>query len=160
MRHSGIHSPNYDYHYVQDFEGVCLVAVCRQPTIRKIKSSGRNTMHVSRLTVDHLHDAAGAREPVGELVAGGDDVTTEGAGRHGLVCFGGSAGRVEEVPSNVVRVDAAGAVVVRCTVERMHVKAALGNHAVWVGHVIGIAEEELEVALVCVGIKDNSRNGG
>ena len=107
-------------------------------------------MHVGRLTVDHLHDAAGAREPVGKLVAGGDDVTTERADRHGLVCFGGSAGGVEEVPSDVVRVDAAGGVVVRCTVERMHVEATLGNHAVWVGHVVGVADEELEVALVGV----------
>ena len=103
---------------------------------------------MGKLTVDHLHDAAGAREPVGELVPGSNDVATEGSGRHGLVCFGGSAGGVEEIPSNVVGVDAAGGVVVRCTVERMHVEATLGNHAVWVGHVVGVADEELEVALV------------
>ena len=103
-----------------------------------------------KLTVDHLHDAAGAREPIGKLVAGSNHISSEGAVRHGLVCFGGSAGGVEEVPSDVVRVDAAGGVVVRCTVERMHVEATLGNHAVWVGHVVGVADEELEVALVGV----------
>ena len=60
----------------------------------------------------------------------------------------------------MVRVDAAGGVVVRRTVERMHIEAALGNHAVWVGHVIGIADEELEVTLVCVRTRDNNMNGG
>ena len=41
-----------------------------------------------RLTVNHLHDAKGAREPVEELVASDNDVTTEGSFWHGLICFG------------------------------------------------------------------------
>ena len=102
------------------------------------------------LTVDHLHDAPGACESFGKLVAGGDDMTAKGAGWHRLVCFGGPAGGAEEVPANVVWIDAAGVVVVRRTVERMHVEAALGNHAIWVGHVVGVADEKLEVALVHV----------
>ena len=48
----------------------------------------------------------------------------------------------------MVGVDSAGGVVVRCTVERMHVEAALGNDAIWVNHVIGVADEKLEVTLV------------
>ena len=111
----------------------------------KTRESNKNT---GSLTVDHLHDAARAREPVGELVAGGNDVTTEGSFWHGLIRFGCSAGGVEEVPPHVVWVDSAGGVVLRCTVERMHVEAALGNDAIWVNHVIGVADEKLEVTLV------------
>ena len=112
-----------------------------------------------QLTVDHLHDAAGARESVGKLVAGGYHVTAESTVRHRLVRLGGPARGVEKVPSHVVRVDAAGRVVVRCTVERVHVEASLGDYAIGVRHVIGVADEELQVALFFVLISRYDRSG-
>lgn len=96
-----------------------------------------------------MHDGADACESVGKLVADSNHVAAEGVGGHGLIGFGSSAGGVEE-PSDVFRVDAAGGVIVLCTIERIHAEAALGNHAVWVDHIVSVAEEALEVALVRV----------
>lgn len=59
--------------------------------------------YIGLITVDHSHDASGARQLFGELVSGGDNVGTEGARWRGLISFGISAGGVEEASSNVVR---------------------------------------------------------
>ena len=85
----------------------------------------------TKLTVNHLHDAARAAQPFGQHEATGYQVAGGCAVRLRLVGLGGAARRVQEVATRVPRVYRAGALVVRRAVERVFVKAFLGDDAIF-----------------------------
>ena len=65
-----------------------------------------------RLTVDHLHRAALAGKPAGELEASGCHVSRECSGYNLLVGLVLAARRVQDVASRVLGVDGSGVAVI------------------------------------------------
>lgn len=79
-----------------------------------------------------MDNAASAGKPTRKLVARSHHVSGERARKHGLVSLGGVARRIDEVTPFVGRVDGAGIAVIVGAIERVHVKAALGDDTVGV----------------------------
>lgn len=108
----------------------------------------RAIVNTRRLTVDHLHHATLAAQPVRKLEATGNHVAGSGARRCRLVGLGCPTGRIQEVASRMERIDGTGISVIWDAVERVHVEALLRDGAAFtIGEVVGVADEVLQVAL-------------
>ncbi len=99
------------------------------------------------LTVPHLEDAALALEVRGQLVLHVHLGAAPAPPVEGLLDLLLTAGGVHVVPARVVGVDGAVGIVALRTREGVLVEALLGGHAIGVGQVGSIADEELQVAL-------------
>ena len=96
------------------------VGICIQPLLQC----------TVRLTVDHLHDAAVARQFARQLVASGYHLAGSSSGDDFLVGLLSAAHRVKDVAARKCGVDGARVGIIGRPVERVLVEAGLGDGAV------------------------------
>lgn len=100
-----------------------------------------------KLTVNHLYDAAFARQVRRQLEVSGGHISRERAGHHGLVSLGSAARRVEDHPTRKAGIDRP-IVTGGDAIEGVFVEAFLRDNAVRTSsEVIGIADKELNMTL-------------